>query len=129
MHELPITQGILDLVVEHAGRAGAARVTDVHVVAGELSGVVDECIGFYWEIISRETIAAGACLHIRRVPLAFECRGCGARFAHEDGDFTCPTCGDASVRVASGDGVRVEAIDVEEVADAVTTGQNRAEET
>ena len=32
MHELPITQSILDLVVDHARRAGATRVTDVHLI-------------------------------------------------------------------------------------------------
>jgi hydrogenase nickel incorporation protein HypA/HybF len=121
MHELPITKGILDLVVEHADRASAGRVTDVHVKAGELSGVVDDCIAFYWDIISRGTVAEGARLHIRRVPLEFECRACGVVFPPAGEDFTCPTCGGVSVRVASGDGVRVEAIDVEE-ADPVPAG-------
>jgi hydrogenase nickel incorporation protein HypA/HybF len=118
MHELPITQGILDVVLEHAHRGGGGRVTDVHVVAGELSGVVDECIVFYWDVISRETLAEGARLRIRRVPLEFECRGCGAVFPPGDDDFACPTCGGDRVRVVSGDGVRVEAIDVEPLAAA-----------
>jgi len=119
MHELPITQGILDLVLEHAD---GARVTDVHVVAGELSGVVDECIEFYWDILSRDTVAEGARLCIRRIPLAFECDTCHAVFPPFDDDFVCPTCGGDSVRVVSGDGLRVEAIDVEPEAVAAPAG-------
>ncbi|MCP3903103.1 MAG: hydrogenase maturation nickel metallochaperone HypA [Planctomycetes bacterium] len=128
MHELPITQGILDLVIEHAERAGGGRITDVHIVAGELSGVVDECIVFYWDIISDGTAAERARLHIRRVPLEFECRECGAVFPPRDDDFACPTCEGDSVRVASGDGVRVEAIDVEPFATATVAVENRGED-
>jgi hydrogenase nickel incorporation protein HypA/HybF len=128
MHELPITQGILDLVLEHAARAGGGRVTDVHVVAGELSGVVDECIVFYWDLISEDTIAERARLHIRRVPLEFECRQCGAVFPPRDDDFGCAACGSDSVRVVSGDGVRVESIDVEPLAAAAASVQNPRQE-
>jgi hydrogenase nickel incorporation protein HypA/HybF len=124
MHELPITQGILDLVLEHARRAAAAAVTDVHLVIGELSSVVDDSVQFYWDIISADTPAAGATLHFRRVPLQFECRDCNALFAPEGTDFTCPACRGPRVVVATGDDLRVEAIDVESIGEPVSPGRS-----
>lgn len=115
VHELPITQGILEIVLEHATRAGAARVTDIHVVLGELSSYVDDSIEFYWEIISRGTAAERARLHFERVPLRFECGDCGERFLPQGATFACPACGGERVRVEGGDELRVEAIDVEDV--------------
>ena len=114
MHELPITQAVLDLVLEHADRAGAERITDIQLVIGELSSYVDDSIQFYWDIISRDTPAEGARLHFRRVPLQFECRDCRAVFTPDGESFRCTACSSEHVRVAAGDELRVEAIDVEE---------------
>jgi hydrogenase nickel incorporation protein HypA/HybF len=112
LHELPITQSLLEIVLEHASRAEADRVTDVHLVVGDLSGISRECVEFYWEIVSRDTPAEGARLHFRRVPLQFECRDCGVVFERRGEEFECPSCGAKRVRVAAGDDCRLEAIDV-----------------
>ena len=112
MHELPITQGILELVLEHAARAGGGRVTAVHLVIGELSNVVDDSVQFYWDIVSEGSPAAGARLVFRRIPLRFACRECGLAFAPDGVSFDCTACGSADVRVAEGYDLRVEAIDV-----------------
>ena len=112
MHELPITESLLDLVLTHAARAEAERVTDVHVVVGELSGIASESVAFYWEIVSRDTAAEGSRLHFRHVPLQFECRECGSLFERRGEGFECPSCGAKRVRVAAGDDCRLEAIDV-----------------
>ncbi len=114
MHELAITQNLLDLVLEHARRAGGGRVSGVHVVSGELSGVVDDSVRFYWQAVSEGTPAAGASLHFRREPLLFECLACGSHFAPSRATFDCVECGDNRVRVASGREFRLEAIDLEE---------------
>ncbi|MCA9957781.1 MAG: hydrogenase maturation nickel metallochaperone HypA, partial [Anaerolineales bacterium] len=51
MHELPITENILKIANEHATQSGAARVTDLYLVIGQLSSIVDDSIQFYWDII------------------------------------------------------------------------------
>jgi hydrogenase nickel incorporation protein HypA/HybF len=113
MHELSITQGILDLVLEAAAREGGGRVTAIDLVVGELSSIVDDSVQFYWDLIAEDTPAAGAVLRFRRVPLQFECRRCRALFEPRDGDFDCRHCGAADVRVAAGDELRVESFDLE----------------
>ncbi len=114
MHELAITQSLLELVLEHAARAGGGRVSGVHVVSGELSGVVDDSVRFYWDAVSEGTVAAGATLHFRRVPLIFECLACGSHFAPASTTFDCVDCGGRQVRVTSGREFRLEGIDLEE---------------
>ncbi|MGQ9889391.1 MAG: hydrogenase maturation nickel metallochaperone HypA [Aggregatilineales bacterium] len=114
MHELPVTQSVLDIVVRHAERAGAARVTDIRLVIGQLSSIVDDSVQFYWDMIAAGTIAEGARLHFQRVPAQMQCQACGASFAlAASADFTCPQCGSRSVRVTGGEEFYVESIDVE----------------
>jgi hydrogenase nickel incorporation protein HypA/HybF len=76
MHELSITEALLDLALHHAQTAQAQRITAVHVVVGELAAVVDESVQFYWDLISHDTLADGARLSFRRVPAVFRCSRC-----------------------------------------------------
>jgi hydrogenase nickel incorporation protein HypA/HybF len=113
MHELPITQSILDLVLAHADQAGGGKVERVHLVVGELSRVVDESVSFYWDILSRGTAAEGSELRFEHVPLRMQCDECGNTFHPQELSFRCPACDAARVRVIAGRDLRVEAIDVD----------------
>ena len=113
MHELAITQHMVDLSIHHAARADAARITDVHVVVGQLSGASPECIRFYWDLLAEDTPAHGARLHFREPPLEMLCSGCGARFRPDGMSYVCPACGGNAVRVVAGGELYLEAIDVE----------------
>jgi hydrogenase nickel incorporation protein HypA/HybF len=115
MHELAVTQGILDVVREAAAREGGGRVTSIDLVVGELASIVDDSVQFYWDIIAEGTVAEGARLRFRRVPMQFECLGCHALFEPPPGreHFHCTSCGSNSVRVAGGDDLRIEAFELE----------------
>ena len=114
MHELAVTQGVLDLVLDAVRREGGGRVTAIDLVVGKLSSIVDDSVQFYWDIIAEGTPAAGARLRFRRVPLQFECLACGALFEPEGEDFTCVHCADIRVKVAGGDELRVEGFDLDD---------------
>jgi hydrogenase nickel incorporation protein HypA/HybF len=120
MHELPITQSILDLVLSHAVKAGGGPVKRVHLVVGELSRVVDESVSFYWNILTEGTAAEGSELHFQHVPLEMECRECRRVFRPGNLTFHCPSCDAVRVRVVGGRDLRVEAIDVDVPAEATT---------
>lgn len=111
MHELFVTEQIRDLAVRYANEAGATQITDLYVVVGELSAIVDDSVQFYWDYISEGTIAAGATLHFRRLPVSFVCRQCGRAYGSQDG-LTCPACASSDVRVVQGEEFYLEAIDV-----------------
>ena len=113
MHELAITRGLLDLVLEHAKQVGASKVLKVNVVAGELSGYVDECMQFYYDEFSKGTIAEDARLSFTRVPTQGRCRDCGHEFTIEGMNWICPECGSNNVQLVKGMELFVESIEVD----------------
>ncbi len=113
MHELPITESILEIAQRHGMQAGATRISDIYLVIGQLSSVIDDSVRFYWDMISEGTLAEGARLHFRRVPAEFLCSDCEASYKPEGEDFSCPQCGSAHVKLIAGVEFRVEAIEVE----------------
>jgi hydrogenase nickel incorporation protein HypA/HybF len=111
MHELAVTQNILDLTLLHAeGRT----VTAIHLVIGELSSMVDDCVQFYWDIISHDTPAEGAMLVFERVPAQFRCVDCGTVYLLRESDLACPACESVRVELLCGDEFYLSAIDVED---------------
>ena len=113
MHELPVTESILEIALRHADKAGASRITHLYLVIGQLASIVDDSVQFYWDIISRGTIAEGASLHFKRLPATFACLDCKHEFTPGDEDFACPSCKSERVKVISGDQFYMEAIDIE----------------
>ena len=113
MHELSITQSILSIVLEKANVAHASKVSKINLVIGELSGIVDECVQFYFDFLSRDTIAAEATLSFRRSPTQLRCRNCATVFAPGNGDWACPGCREQKIEIISGRELYVESIEVE----------------
>ena len=113
MHELGVTENILHIALRHAEEAQAARITDIYLVIGDLSSIVDESVQFYWDFVSEGTIAEKAQLHFRRVATEMLCLECQTTYA-PNSDLACPACGSAQIRVTAGEEFYLEAIDVEE---------------
>ncbi len=113
MHELAVTESILNLATEHANRAGAKRVTHLYLVIGHLSSIVDDSVQFYWDTISQGTLCEGAQLHFERVPASLTCLDCGTTYTL-DGDLTfCPQCQSDRVKVVAGEEFRLDSIEIE----------------
>jgi hydrogenase nickel incorporation protein HypA/HybF len=116
MHELSVTEALLELALQHAG---TNRIAAVHVVVGQLSSVVDESVQFYWDLISAGTPAAGAQLHFRRVPAVFRCADCRHEYTPGAEVLACPACGSVCVSLIRGDELYLEALDIEPATAAV----------
>jgi hydrogenase nickel incorporation protein HypA/HybF len=112
MHELAVTESLLKIALQHAEKASATGVTDLYVVMGELSSIVDDSVQFYWDIISQNTIAEKARLHFRRIPAEFICLDCDNRYRPATDNFSCPVCGSIRLKLASGEEFYLEAIEV-----------------
>lgn len=121
MHELPYCLSLLDVVKRETEKHHIAKITDIDLAIGELSGVVDSCMELYFESASIGTAAEGAKLHFRHVPARLRCEQCGFEFPHKpyegklgaykagqsDDEFCCPKCGGQGILV-KGSGTEFE---------------------
>jgi hydrogenase nickel incorporation protein HypA/HybF len=98
MHELAITQSVVDAVTE---RTGTARVASVRVRVGRLAGVVPDAMLFCFELVTSGTALDGALLEIEQPEGRGRCRACGVDFGLADLILLCD-CGSADVEVLAG---------------------------
>lgn len=112
MHEITATRNILSLVLAEASRAGASRVTRVHLKTGEWSTIEPDCVDFYFGVLARGTPAEGAELIIERIPVRYRCGDCGRQYAPTDGRYTCPACSSASGELIMGRELFIDSIEV-----------------
>ncbi len=113
MHELPVTESILEIALRYANQAGARRITDLYLVIGQLSSLVDDSVQFYWDMIAKDSIAEGAQLHFERIPAEMVCLDCGTSFAPDGETLACPNCQSVRVKVTKGEEFRLDSIDVD----------------
>jgi hydrogenase nickel incorporation protein HypA/HybF len=98
VHELAITQGVVEAVTE---RTGSAPVMTVRVRVGRLAGVVPDAMRFCFELVTAGTPLEGASLEIEQPEGRGRCRSCGAEFELTDLILLCG-CGSADVEVLAG---------------------------
>jgi hydrogenase nickel incorporation protein HypA/HybF len=111
MHEMSITQGIIDICVNHArGR----RVLSVDVEIGELSSVVPESVEFCFEACSQGTLLEGSKINIIRIPGSGLCLECGTDTPLTALFGACRHCGSYRVTLVTGEEMRVKEIEVED---------------
>ena len=110
MHELSLTQNILDHALKNAG---SKRIVSVNLSIGQFSDEHEESIRFYWDDLAKGTLAQDAQLCFQRVDAEMKCLECGAVFHPEEEISLCPACQSYRLKLLSGDDVRLESIDVE----------------
>ncbi len=96
MHELTVTQSILDTVLDYARENGVQKVLSIRLTIGALNDFKREWIQRYFDYLSRETPAQGAQIVVQRVEPAFRCSECEHTFEVDlDGvdRVRCPLCG------------------------------------
>jgi len=113
VHELSVTQQVLDIAVSKASEAGATRIKSINLVIGDMSSIVDDCVQFYFDLLSRDSIASGARLSFRRVPMKVHCRNCGHEFTPAGENWQCSQCGEWDVEIIAGKDFYLESLEVE----------------
>lgn len=113
MHELAITEGIIEAAVPAAKEAGAEKILEIRLKIGELSGVFPEYIQEYFNIASEGTIAEGAILKVEMIPPAIKCEKCGFEGVINRKEIKCPECGSTDFRLTAGREYFVDSLEVE----------------
>ena len=113
MHEMSLTENLLELIEEDALQGGYTKVTLVRLEVGALSHVAPDALLFCFDAVARGTIAEGAKLDIITVPGQGWCKSCGKTVPLSERFDACPDCGNYHVQMTSGDELRLHELEVE----------------
>lgn len=116
MHELPLTNKILEIALDHANRNNAAEVKEIILCIGKLTDIEEYWMNHYFSWISKNTLASGAKLIINKIPVEWQCDECLFVFTldnSEDASLICPQCGEnKNLTLIHGREFMVEAITI-----------------
>ncbi|TYO96643.1 hydrogenase-3 nickel incorporation protein HypA [Geothermobacter ehrlichii] len=113
MHELGITQSIVDIAERTTRKHGGGRVRSVTVEIGELSGVIPDAVEFCFEVCSKGTLLEGARLVIETVPGQGRCPQCQTEQAIDNYSFACENCGAFGLERVRGEELRIKELEVD----------------
>lgn len=108
MHEMALTQSVVDAVCEHAA---GRRVHSVKVEVGALCAVVPDSMQFCFGLAAEGTVADGATLDLDVRPATARCRSCEQEFVLADPILLC-RCGSADVEVLAGRELKILSMEV-----------------
>lgn len=108
MHELGITQSIVDAVLDAVDEPD---IRCVHLEIGQLSGVVPDAVRFCFELVADGTRLEAARLDIAEPAGRGECRSCGREVEMAELIARCP-CGSVDIAVLAGQELRIKAVEV-----------------
>lgn len=111
MHELAITQSVVEQISQ---RVGDAKVTRVALQVGRLSGVVSDAVRFCFEVCAQGTALEGARLEILETPGHARCRECAASFDVSDLLALC-RCGSADLEYLAGQELKIREVEIADV--------------
>ena len=112
MHELAITESILSIANQAAEENSGTKVTDIYLIIGQLSSIVDDSVQFYWDHISQGTVCEGAILHLERRPAMLRCKNCNHLYPLGEILQACPNCQSTDVHIEAGEEMLVHHIDI-----------------
>ncbi len=113
MHELSVCQSMLRQVSEIARQHDARHVSRVQLGIGVLSGVEPDLLKRAFPLVSAGTIAEGAQLSIKTLPVCVRCKRCGTESEVKANKLICWACGDWHTQLISGNEMLLDSIEIE----------------
>ncbi len=111
MHELPVAQNILEIAIQNSG--DAKSIKKINITIGELSSIIGDSVQFYWDLISKDTIAEGAIIHFELIKTRFKCKDCDEQYSPNKDSFECVNCKSKNVLVIAGKEFQLTSIEVD----------------
>jgi hydrogenase nickel incorporation protein HypA/HybF len=109
MHELGLTQEIIEIVKEAARERKVKRVV---LEIGKLSCVLPDAVQFCFDLCAEGTVAEGAELEIIQPSGVGRCRRCKETFPLDSALAYC-VCGSLDIEWISGEELRVKSVELE----------------
>ena len=114
MDERELANTVVEIVDRAAYRNAVRHVACVHIAIGGLRAFDLQALNHAFEMVARDTVAEGARLEIRVLPVTRRCHNCGTNFEAAADDCECPHCGHPHTDPITGEEVRVLDMEVEE---------------
>lgn len=112
---MSIVQALLDQVQAEVDKSGhAGRVVSLQLVIGRLSGVHVDAIRLGFDLLSPDSIAAGAALCIEQPKARCQCTACGAESEIDEILLSCPACGETDITICGGQELVLQSIELED---------------
>lgn len=109
MHELGITQNIVEIAIAHTHGAKVHRIT---LEIGQLTAILPDAIQFCFDICAQGTPLEGATLEIIQHSGVGQCRLCGQQLALEQPFGICD-CGSTQLDILQGEELILKELETE----------------
>lgn len=113
MHELGITQSIVEIALRTAQGQHATKIHSVTLEIGSLAGVVPDAVQFCYEVCSKETLLEGSRLIVEEIQARARCFDCAAEYPLIDLLPCCPECGSAAGEMICGEELRIKEMEID----------------
>jgi len=108
MHELAITQNIVDIISE---KAESRRVIRVKLAIGKLSAIEPDAVQFCFDVCTRGTYAEGALLEIDHIDGMGRCQQCAREMPLALAAWACQ-CGSDDIDCIAGQELNITEMEV-----------------
>lgn len=110
MHELGITQSLIEIALDHAQ---GQTVTRVILEIGQLTAISPEAIAFCFDACCPGTVLENAVLEILEIPGRGQCQACQTEIPLNNPFGLC-ACGGVHFKILQGQELRVKAIEIQD---------------
>lgn len=112
MHEMAITKSILNICLEEEKKYNFNKVKEINIKVGELTCLVPDCINYYFNIISKGTVAENASINVIKMPIVIKCGKCDYSGAINLSEYECPKCRSYDFKIIEGNEFYLESMEV-----------------
>jgi hydrogenase nickel incorporation protein HypA/HybF len=116
MDEREIANHVLVVVDQAAYRNAARRILGVHLAVGGRRVFDLERLSEVFADVARGTVAEGAQLLVKVLPVRHHCQNCGCDFQASRADCPCPECGHPHTEMMGGEELRLLEVELDDSA-------------
>ena len=116
MEEYELVSHVLRIIDQTAYRFAARRILGVHLAVGGCRVFDFDRLHSVFSDAARGTIAEGAELSVKVLPVPHHCQNCGDNFEATKSDCPCPRCNHLHTEVVGGEELRILSLEIEETA-------------
>lgn len=114
MDERELANHVLEIVDQTAYRMSARRILAVHLAVGGRRVFNLERLRVTFRKCALGTVAEGAALFVKVLPVRHHCQGCGNNFEASSGEHPCPECGHPHTEMIGGEELRLLDMEVDD---------------